>query len=100
VPVDPNQAADIPEVPNGTTLILTLDRDLQAATEQILDDSLTKYGAQGGTIVIMDPRNGEILAWLPPRAWTSINFGIIRASIITPVNIISRSVRLMNPALC
>ncbi len=62
VPVDPNQAADIPQVPNGTTLILTLDRDLQAATEQILDDSLTKYGAQGGTIVIMDPRNGEILA--------------------------------------
>jgi len=62
VPVDPNQAADIPEVPNGTTLILTLDRDLQAATEQILDNSITKYGAQGGTIVIMDPRNGEILA--------------------------------------
>ena len=62
VPVDPNQAADIPQVPNGTTLILTLNRDLQAATEQILDDSITKYGAQGGTIVIMDPRNGEILA--------------------------------------
>jgi cell division protein FtsI/penicillin-binding protein 2 len=62
VPVDPNKAADIPQVPNGTTLILTLNRDLQAATEQILDDSLTKYGAKGGTIVIMDPRNGEILA--------------------------------------
>ena len=62
VPVDPNQAADIPQVPNGTTLILTLNRDLQAATEQILDDSITKYGAQGGTIIIMDPRNGEILA--------------------------------------
>ena len=62
VPVDPNQAADIPQVPNGTTLILTLDRDLQAATEQILDNSITKYGAQGGTIAIMDPRNGEILA--------------------------------------
>jgi len=61
VPVDPNQAADIPQVPNGTTLILTLNRDLQAATEQILDNSITKYGAQGGTIVIMDPRNGEIL---------------------------------------
>ena len=62
VPVDPNQAADIPQVPNGTTLVLTLDRDLQAATEQILDNSITKYGAQGGTIVIMDPRNGEIMA--------------------------------------
>jgi cell division protein FtsI/penicillin-binding protein 2 len=62
IPIDPNKAADIPQVPNGTTLILTLNRDLQAATEQILDDSITKYGAEGGTIVIMDPRNGEILA--------------------------------------
>ncbi len=62
VPTDPNKAVDIPSVPNGTTLILTINRDLQAATEQILDASLTKYGAQNGTIVIMDPRNGEILA--------------------------------------
>jgi len=62
VPVDPNQAVNIPQVPNGTTLILTLNRDLQAAIEQTLDDALTKYGAQGGTIAIMDPRNGEILA--------------------------------------
>ncbi|MGZ6347793.1 MAG: peptidoglycan D,D-transpeptidase FtsI family protein [Anaerolineales bacterium] len=62
VPTDPNKAINIPRVPNGTTLILTLNRDLQAATEQILDASLTKYGAQNGTIVIMDPRNGEVLA--------------------------------------
>ena len=62
VPTDPNKAMDIPRVPNGTTLILTLNRDLQAAVEQILDDSLTKYGAVHGTIVVMDPRTGEILA--------------------------------------
>jgi len=62
VPTDPNQAVDIPQVPNGTTLVLTLNRDLQAATEQILDAAISKYGAQGGTIAIMDPRNGEILA--------------------------------------
>ncbi len=62
VPTDPNKAVDIPNVPNGTTLILTLNRDLQAAAEQTLDAALTKYGAQNGTLVIMDPRNGEILA--------------------------------------
>ena len=62
VPTDPNKAVDIPHVPNGTTLVLTLNRDLQAAVEQILDESLTKYGAQHGTIVVMDPRNGEVLA--------------------------------------
>ncbi len=62
VPTDPNKALDIPRVPNGTTLILTINRDLQASVEQILDASLAKYGAQHGTVVVMNPRNGEILA--------------------------------------
>ncbi len=62
VPTDPNKAFEIPRALNGANLILTINRDLQAATEQILDESLDAYGAQGGTIVVMDPRNGEILA--------------------------------------
>jgi cell division protein FtsI/penicillin-binding protein 2 len=62
VPTDPNKAFEIPRVPDGTTLVLTINRDLQAATENILDESLLNYGAQSGTIVIMNPSNGEILA--------------------------------------
>lgn len=62
VPTDPNKAFEISRVPDGTTLILTINRDLQAAAEQILDQSLLEYQAQGGTIVVMDPRNGELLA--------------------------------------
>jgi cell division protein FtsI/penicillin-binding protein 2 len=62
VPTDPNKAFEIPRVPDGTTLVLTVNRDLQAATERILDESLANYGAQSGTIVIMNPTNGEILA--------------------------------------
>ena len=62
IPADPNRVEEIPQVPDGTTLILTLDRELQAATEAILDQSLYNYGAESGTIVIMDPTNGEIMA--------------------------------------
>jgi cell division protein FtsI/penicillin-binding protein 2 len=62
IPEDPNRAAEIPTVPNGTTLILTIDRDLQLAAERSLDQALLDYGAQNGTIVIMNPRTGEILA--------------------------------------
>jgi cell division protein FtsI/penicillin-binding protein 2 len=62
VPTDPNKAFEIPRVLNGTTLVLTVNRDLQASAEQILDEALTTYGADGGTIVVMDPRNGELLA--------------------------------------
>lgn len=62
VPTDPNRAGEIPRVPSGTTLVLTLQRQLQASVERILDGALDEYGAQHGTIVIMDPRNGAILA--------------------------------------
>ena len=62
VPRDPNKAIDIPKVPNGTTLVLTLNRDLQAKVETILDRSLNEYGAKNGTIIVMDPKTGEILA--------------------------------------
>lgn len=62
VPRDPNKATEIPRVPNGTTLVLTLHRDLQARVEAILDEALIEYGAQNGAIVVMNPRNGEILA--------------------------------------
>jgi cell division protein FtsI/penicillin-binding protein 2 len=80
VPTDPNQAAGIPHVPNGTTLVLTLNRDLQAAAESILDQALINYGAQGGTIIVMDPKTGEVLAMaVTPRMnlnefW---NYGVV-----------------------
>ncbi len=62
VPADPNRVEEIPQVPDGTTLILTIDRELQASTEKILDEAIAKYAAEAGSIVVMDPRNGEIFA--------------------------------------
>jgi cell division protein FtsI/penicillin-binding protein 2 len=67
LPTDPNKAFEIPHVPDGTTLVLTINRDLQAAAEQILDESISHYGADNGTIVVMDPRNGEIYAMAVSR---------------------------------
>ncbi len=34
VPSDPNRAVEIPRIPNGTSLILTINRDLQDAVEE------------------------------------------------------------------
>lgn len=62
VPTDPNKAFEIPTVSDGTTLILSINRDLQAAAEDILDNALTEYGARDGVITIMDPQSGEMLA--------------------------------------
>ena len=67
VPTDPNKAFEIPNAPDGTTLILTIDRDLQAAAEDILDTTLGNYGAQDGLIAIMNPRTGELYAMAVSR---------------------------------
>ena len=62
VPADPRQAVDYPQIQPGQTLILTIDREIQASVEKILDDSLVTTGAASGTIIVMDPKTGEILA--------------------------------------
>jgi cell division protein FtsI/penicillin-binding protein 2 len=46
----------------GTDLHLTIDRTIQAFIEGELEKALVEYQAEGGTILVMDPRNGEILA--------------------------------------
>ena len=75
VPRDPNKASEIPRVPNGTTLVLTLNRDLQAKVESLLDEALSDYGSPNGTIVVMDPRNGEILAMAATPRMDLNNYG-------------------------
>ncbi|HNT75718.1 MAG TPA: penicillin-binding protein 2 [Anaerolineae bacterium] len=54
-------AKDILPYP-GTDLRLTLDRTIQAYIEGELDIALQEYGASGGTILVLNPRTGEILA--------------------------------------
>jgi cell division protein FtsI/penicillin-binding protein 2 len=51
-----------PSIPPGQTLVLTIDRDIQGAIENILDNALTDTGSISGTIIVMDPKTGEILA--------------------------------------
>ena len=46
----------------GVELILTLDRTVQALVEEELARSVREYQADGGTIIVMDPRTFEILA--------------------------------------
>jgi cell division protein FtsI/penicillin-binding protein 2 len=47
---------------SGEELILTLDRTVQALAEEELARSVYEYQADGGTIIVMDPRTFEILA--------------------------------------
>ncbi|KAA3647055.1 MAG: penicillin-binding protein 2 [Chloroflexi bacterium] len=67
IPNDPNLVEELPEIPPGTDLVLTIDRNIQATVEDILDASVEEVGAVGGTIVVMHPQTGEILAMASTR---------------------------------
>jgi cell division protein FtsI/penicillin-binding protein 2 len=62
LPYDPNRAYELPDSSEGASLILTIDREIQAMVEGILDSSIERSGARAGTIAIMVPETGEILA--------------------------------------
>jgi cell division protein FtsI/penicillin-binding protein 2 len=62
VPTDPNRVQELPEVPAGASLVLTIDREVQAMVEDELDAQIKKTGAVSGTVIVMDPKTGEILA--------------------------------------
>jgi stage V sporulation protein D (sporulation-specific penicillin-binding protein) len=46
----------------GLSLVLTIDQTIQYIAERELDKAFQKYQPQSATIVVMDPRNGEVLA--------------------------------------
>ncbi len=60
--LDPYQVAEIPQLKSGSDLVLTIDREIQAAAEDVLKNALEDSGADGGVILVMDPNTGEMLA--------------------------------------
>jgi cell division protein FtsI/penicillin-binding protein 2 len=62
MPRNPYMLESLPKVPAGASLVLTIDREIQAMVEKKLDDAIKDYEAEYGVVIVMDPRNGEILA--------------------------------------
>ena len=80
---DPHKADQAPDPDDGANIILTIDSVLQADVEQILDNAIKKKGALAGSVIVMHPQTGEILAMASsPRAdinnyWSDDYFNII-----------------------
>lgn len=45
----------------GESLVLTIDRDLQWHAQRALERAVKQNGAQGGTVVVLDPSTGDVL---------------------------------------
>ncbi len=59
---DPQKLSMLDEIPAGADIELTFNREIQAMAEQELDEAIEWSGAKGGTILIYNPKNGEIIA--------------------------------------
>jgi len=76
IDLDPYEMQEIPSAPPAASLVLTLDREIQRSVETILDKAVTKHKAVNGTIIVMNPETGEILAMAatpkfnPNNYWT------------------------------
>jgi cell division protein FtsI/penicillin-binding protein 2 len=62
IPSDPNKVEDTPQVPDGASLVLTIDREIQKAVEEIADKAVESTGSDSATILVYNPRTGEVLA--------------------------------------
>ncbi len=49
------------EVVSGTELVTSLDKRIQITLYNKLKEGMEKYGAKGGSIIVMDPASGAIL---------------------------------------
>lgn len=67
----------IPPVP-GDDLVTTIDREIQFRAQQALAQAVRRNGAKSGIVLVMDPRDGDILAmadypWFNPNDFQQAN---------------------------
>lgn len=58
----PQGRSDVEAPERGWDLVLTIDKDLQFQAERALASAVSHNGAKGGTVIVLDPATGDVLA--------------------------------------
>ena len=61
----------------GQDVYLTLDHTLQANAEAVLRQTIQRWEAEAASAVVLDPRNGDILAMAVERGYDANRFSIV-----------------------
>ncbi len=64
----------IPAV-DGKNVVLTIDRNIQAKAEEIVKDAMEETGKDHASALVMNPRNGEIMAMVDLPGYDPADYG-------------------------
>lgn len=67
--------SEIQEAVDGSDIMLTIDRTIQAETEKVLAEGVEKYQADSGLIIVQEPSTGKILAMAHYPTFDPNNYG-------------------------
>jgi cell division protein FtsI (penicillin-binding protein 3) len=86
-PIADSVTADVPPVP-GQSVVTTIDRDLEFQVMSALQRAVETNRAKGGTVVVLDPKTGEILAmatypWFDPNDFEAASQDSLRDRALT-----------------
>jgi len=62
----------------GADIALTIDRSIQYVAQEKLKQGVQKYGAEGGSVIIMDPKTGGILAMASEPSYDPNKFNEVK----------------------
>ncbi len=60
---------------SGSTLYLTIDRSIQYLIQQELETAVKQYRAQGGSVVVLNPKSGAIMGMVSYPGYDPNKFG-------------------------
>jgi len=72
---------------SGSTLYLTIDRSIQYLIEQELRQAVQQYRAQGGSVVVLNPKTGAILGMTSYPTYNPNNYSTIDDSLYPDPNV-------------
>lgn len=64
---------------NGDDIVLSVDRNIQAKAQEALMAGLQRTGATHGSVLVMDPNTGKVLAMADMPTYSPADFSSVRA---------------------